>query len=123
METNTHDLICISCPLGCHLKVSISADDEVVVEGNRCSRGFDYGREEMLSPRRVVTATVALKDGVIGRVPVKTDKPLLKKHIPALLSHLYTLELNAPVENGYELLRDIEGSGVNLVITRTLGRK
>lgn len=123
MENNVHDLICISCPLGCHLKVSMLANDEVVVEGNRCSRGLEYGREEMLSPKRVVTATVALKDGVIGRVPVKTDKPLLKKHIPTLLSYLYGMQLQAPVEKGFELLCDIEGSGVNLVATRSIGRK
>jgi CxxC motif-containing protein len=123
METNVHDMICISCPLGCHLTVTMVANDEVVVEGNRCSRGLEYGREEMLSPKRVVTATVALKDGVIGRVPVKTDKPLSKKHIPTLLSRLYAMELQAPIEKGYEIICDIEGSGVNLVITRSIGKK
>ena len=34
------ELICISCPMGCHLKVDT---DKLEVAGNTCKRGEVYG--------------------------------------------------------------------------------
>ena len=52
------------------------------------------------------------------RLPVKTDAPLAKELIPALLSELYHLTLEPPVETGTVILEDYRGSGVNVVATR-----
>jgi CxxC motif-containing protein len=123
MSEKAKEMICISCPIGCHLKVSVEKDGEVSVEGNRCPRGIEYGREEMLAPKRVVTATVALKGGRSGRVPVKTDAPLLKEHIPGLLDEIYRLELEAPVKLGTPLMENLYGTGVNLYLTRSIQAK
>ena len=51
------ELICITCPLGCHLSVERRADGGLSVSGNRCPRGARYAEEELLAPKRVVTAT------------------------------------------------------------------
>jgi len=39
------ELICITCPKGCHLRV----DEEkgFAVTGNSCPRGAEYGRNEL----------------------------------------------------------------------------
>lgn len=117
------EMICISCPMGCHLQVELSGDGVLTVEGNKCPRGEEYGREEILAPRRVVTATVALRDGVVGRVPVKTDAPLLKEHIQELLGSIYTMELAAPVKMGEVLREDLFGTGVRLVTCRSIDKR
>ena len=66
----TRDLICIGCPLGCMMKVSVDGDN-VTVTGNTCIRGEQYGKKEVLSPRRIVTSTVEVDDGKIPRVSVR----------------------------------------------------
>ena len=127
-------LVCISCPLGCRLTVTWEDETDIKVTGNKCAKGESYAREEILAPKRVVTATVAVAGrSVAGRVaaartddsntrrlPVKTTAPLLKEHIPALLNELYGLEVKPPLHCGDVLLKDIAGTGVDLVATRTL---
>ncbi len=83
------EMICISCPVGCHLTVTwhvqdVAADTDVEVAGNRCPRGEEYGKEEVRAPKRVVTATCAVNSELLARVPVKTDAPLLKEHRASL---------------------------------------
>jgi CxxC motif-containing protein len=119
----SREMICISCPIGCHLSVERTGTGEVRVEGNKCPRGEEYAREELLSPKRVVTATVSLKDGLVGRVPVKTDAPLLKEHIAELLQKIYAMELVAPVQQGQVLAEDLYGTGVKLITGRSIDKR
>ena len=117
-------LVCISCPLGCRLTVTWEDEGDITVKGNRCAKGESYAQEEILAPKRVVTATVAVAVLAAAqrprRLPVKTSAPLLKEHIPALLNQLYTMEVEAPLGCGDILLEDIAGTGVDLVATRSL---
>ena len=114
------ELICISCPLGCSLTVIIKGEDNVQVQGYGCQRGLTFGKEEALSPKRVVTATVGINSSECARLPVRTDSPLLKNKIHRLLKHIYSLNLNPPVNIGDSILKDFEKTGVNLVATRTI---
>ena len=45
------ELTCISCPLGCPLKVETDGNGAVVqVTGNTCKRGEVYGKKEVTAP-------------------------------------------------------------------------
>lgn len=114
------ELTCISCPVGCRLVVEWEDEGDIRVSGNRCSRGEEYGKEEVLAPKRVVTATAAIESKLLSRLPVKTDKPLPKELIPSLLARIYAMKLCAPITRGDILLEDFEGSGVDLVATRSI---
>ena len=134
------ELVCISCPLGCRLTVNWKDENDITVAGNRCAKGESYAREEVLAPKRVVTATVAVAAGAVPataavaggaasgrtvaqiprRLPVKTNAPLLKEHISELLNTLYGMEAHPPLRCGDILLKDIAGTGVDLVATRSL---
>ena len=122
-------LTCIVCPMGCSL--NISAD--MVVTGNRCSRGAVYAEEELRSPKRVVTATCAvlLQGGsaesprnkaanVSKRVPVKTESPCPKEKIPALLKDIYKTKVSLPVAVGDTIIADWNGEGIRVVATRNM---
>ena len=52
------ELICITCPKGCHL--SVDEKNDYAVTGNSCPRGVEYGKSELLHPVRVVTSTVRI---------------------------------------------------------------
>ena len=68
------ELICITCPKGCHLKVD---EETFAVTGNGCPRGAVYGANELRNPVRVVTSTVIV-EGPARRLPVKTDRAIPK---------------------------------------------
>lgn len=57
------ELVCIGCPLGCSLKVTIQDDSAMEVTGNTCPRGADYARKELTDPRRIVTSSVPVEGG------------------------------------------------------------
>ena len=113
-------LICISCPLGCRLTVKGAAEGQIQVLGNKCARGETYGREEALSPRRIVTATVPIEHPDTPRLPVKTSGLLPKELVPDLLAEAYELRMIPPVRSGQVLITDFRSTGVDLVATRSI---
>ncbi len=118
-------MICIACPIGCRLTVGPGSSGSLVVSGNSCPRGIEYGTEEYSAPKRIVTATLAVTLPGGGRIPelrlpVKTDRPFPKELIPGLLAAAYGLEVPLPVASGDMILTDIQGTGVNLVATKAL---
>ena len=66
------ELICIGCPLGCSLTVSMEGAEVVSVTGNTCKRGDVYARKEVTNPTRIVTSTVKVSNGTADMVSVKT---------------------------------------------------
>lgn len=106
--------ICIMCPMGCPLDVTETAEG-VVVRGNTCKRGEEYGRQEYTNPKRVVTSLVRLDGG--GVVSVKTDGLIEKGRIFELLALLKDVVLARPVAIGDVVLADVFGSGVSVVAT------
>jgi CxxC motif-containing protein len=121
------EMTCITCPIGCSLLVERTPGGALAVTGNRCPRGATYAREELLDPRRTVTATARVRRGpgesagAVRRVPCKTSAPFPKERVPELLATISALEVELPVSLGKVLVRDLLGLGIDLVATRTLG--
>ncbi len=115
-------LICISCPVGCHLETEGSSEADLKVSGNKCKRGLEYAVEETFAPRRVVTAVVRTDSEDVPFVPVRTDRPILKKHICGLLAAISKASVKVPVRTGGVLIEDFESSGVNVVFSRRVER-
>ena len=114
------ELVCIACPIGCRLTVERKAEGEISVSGNRCPKGEVYGREEMLSPKRVVTAVVRTDSPTFPYIPVRTDKPLPREFVNELIGDLARHLVRLPAVRGTVLIEDYRGSGVNVVTTRSL---
>ena len=113
-------MICISCPIGCSLTVTGTTAANLVVTGNRCTRGEAYAKEEIFSPKRTVTAVARTDSDAFPYIPVKTDKPLAKEKIPRLLHAIYEERVTLPARSGQIVIRDFESTGVNVVITRSV---
>lgn len=111
-----NEMICIVCPVSCHLKV----DEHGAVTGNACPRGEAYGREEAQNPVRIVTSTVRISGAMHRRCPVKTKSPIPKRLIPDAMRLLDAVELTAPVAEGLVVVPDICGTGIPFVTTRSL---
>ena len=125
------ELICITCPKGCHLKVD---EETFAVTGNSCPRGAVYGANELRNPVRVVTSTVVVKTspdkgrgtGEAGggvaprRLPVKTDRPIPKGKMFEVMDEIARVRVQAPVAVGQVLIRNVAGTDGNVVATKSL---
>ena len=112
------ELTCICCPVGCVLRCEIDGNEVCSVSGNGCKRGAEYAAQECIAPVRVVTGSVAVNGGRLERVSVKTEAPVPKASIFAVMEQLHSLHAQAPVRIGDVLCENIAGTGVKLVATR-----
>jgi CxxC motif-containing protein len=110
------DMVCIVCPGGCRLKVSME-DGEVKVTGNQCNRGKAYAKQEFLCPMRTVTSSVLVKNGKHPLCAVKTAGQVPKANIPEVLEVIRDLRPEAPVHRGQVLCANIAGTGADLIAT------
>lgn len=119
METkNKRELVCIRCPIGCMITVTDEADGTLQVSGNTCPRGEEYARREVSNPTRTVTSTVRVKNGQQKVVSVKTREDIPKGKIMDCMNALKEVTLDAPVRIGDIALRDVAGTGVDIIVTK-----
>lgn len=111
------ELICITCPRGCHLKVD---EEKKIVTGNFCKRGEIYGLNEVTNPKRMVTSIVKIEGASINRLPVRTDKPISKALVLDVLKVLDDITVSHPVNINDIIVENILGSDVNIIATRNL---
>lgn len=113
------ELICIGCPLGCPLTVTMEGG-EITVAGNTCKRGEIYAKKEVTNPTRVVTSSVPVKDGVIAMVSVKTKEDIPKDKIFACMEEIRKACVAAPVQIGDVIIENCAGTGVAVIATKNV---
>ena len=114
----TRNLTCLGCPLGCAITVTMDGGNVVSITGNTCKRGSDYAAKEVTHPTRIVTSTVCVRGGSIPMVSVKTAQDIPKEKIFEIMKYINALTVTAPVHIGDVLLKDIAGTGVDLIATK-----
>ena len=119
MTVENIELICVSCPKGCHLNIIREGDTFLQVTAG-CKRGEDYARQELCDPRRMVATTVRVKGGIHPLVPVATAAPFPKPQIEQLLAELRKVEITAPIRMGQVVLPNALGTEVNVIASRTM---
>ena len=83
------ELTCISCPLGCPLKVETDENGAVLqVTGNTCKRGEVYGKKEVTAPERTVTSTVAVVDLMTVAKKQVSSSSSIEPYVVAILLYL-----------------------------------
>ncbi|ASJ13322.1 DUF1667 domain-containing protein [Thermococcus thioreducens] len=117
-EIKKFRLTCIVCPLGCTVEVTMEGDRITGVEGFTCPRGKDYAIQEIREPKRIVMSVVKVRGGRFPTVAVKSDRPVPKELIPAIMKKLAEVEVEAPVSVGQVIVENVLGTGANIVATR-----
>ncbi len=117
------ELVCVSCPVGCQIKVRIEGGELTRLEGPRCPRGEAYARQEALEPRRVLATSVKVEEGDDPLVSVRTDRPVPKERLTELMEVIKRLTVAAPVKIGQTVVHDLLGTGADLVATRAVARR
>ena len=112
------NLICITCPRGCHL--TVDEDNDYAVTGNACPRGKVYGYNEVTNPQRVVTSTVRTNSPVEPRCPVKTDGTIPKGKMFEAMEMLNAVTLETPVKAGQIVIENLFDTGVNFITCKSI---
>lgn len=110
------ELICITCPRGCHLSV----DDKLNVTGNFCPRGAMYAKTELTHPVRTLTSTVVIKSKITNRLPVKSSEALPKELIFKSMEVINKVNVQAPIHIGDVVVENILNTGINIVATKDI---
>lgn len=111
------ELICICCPMGCHLSVDI---ENKKVNGNTCKRGEVYGLNEVINPVRVITSTVKIKSASLPVLPVKTNGAIPKGLNFEAMKLISSITVLAPIKLGDIIIKNILNTGIDLVATRSM---
>lgn len=113
--------ICVSCPLGCGLTVTLDDSGEVMkVEGNTCPRGESYAKSEVSDPRRVFASTVRVKGGKLPVCPIRSKTPAPKGKLFDIAREVAKLDIQAPLKIGQVLIHNVCGTDVDIVASRDL---
>lgn len=112
------EMVCVSCPMGCAITVELDDNNEVIsVTGNTCPRGDKYARQECTHPERMLTSTVKVEGGRLPVVPVKSASPIPKEMLFDAMKEVNKVTLKAPVTFGNVAVKDILGTGIDIVVT------
>ena len=129
-------ITCIICPNGCLLSadVSVPGTDASVTEtgcprvidspvtGAGCPRGEAYFIQEITDPRRTLTSSVLVTDGELPLCSVRLTEPIPIARIPDVMKEIRKMKVEAPLESGTVLIRDVLGLGSNVIATKTIRR-
>lgn len=107
------ELTCIMCPMGCSLTVT-KTKDGYEVSGNTCARGEAFGKEEVTSPKRIVTSLIRTQKGVTS---VKTSKPIPKKLIFEVMKEIDKVQVKS-AKIGDIVIKNVLNTGADVVVTK-----
>ncbi len=106
--------VCIRCPVGCNLTVKKYESGKIVVSGNSCKRGEEYGIQEVTEPRRTITT---IKQTKTGSISLKTDAPAKKEQYFDILKEIERKKINKQYEIGDIFIKNVFGTNINIVVT------
>ena len=140
-------ITCIICPNGCLLSADVSEpgtdapvtgaenprsiDSPVTgtgcprvidspVTGAGCPRGEAYFIQEITDPRRTLTSSVLVTDGELPLCSVRLTEPIPIARIPDVMKEIRKMKVEAPLESGTVLIRDVLGLGSDVIATKTI---
>ena len=106
--------------MGCQITVTLEEGEVISVTGNTCAIGDKYARNEVTHPERTVTSTAIVEGGDKPRVSVKTAANIPKDKIFDAMKEIDSARVKAPIHIGDVIIKNVAGTGVNVVATREI---
>lgn len=107
------NITCIKCPIGCNLTIT-KKNNQIIVTGNSCPRGKEYGTLEMISPMRTLTTVKAISNGTIT---LRTSQDIPKSLYIDVLNAVKTAKTKQRYKVGEIFLSNVCNTGANLIVT------
>lgn len=114
------ELICVNCPKGCHITVTLEDSKVIDVKGYSCEKGKKYAEVETVRPMRVLTSTVKINEGTLRVLPVMTDSEIPLDQMKEAMDLIRKIQVDAPVEMNQILVKNFLGTDANLIASRSM---
>jgi CxxC motif-containing protein len=118
--TTEEKIICVGCPMGCLVTLTINNEEVEGITGNRCKQGERYVLEEYRNPVRTLTTTLLTLDSSQPLLPVRTAVPILKTEVLTIAKALADVRAKPPIKTGEVVVSGESGIGVDVVATADL---
>lgn len=116
------ELVCVNCPKGCHVIVTLDDGKVTEVKGYSCEQGLTYARQEVIRPMRVLTSTVKLEGGMDRVIPVITDGEIPLDIWREAMAEIKTISVKAPIKINDIISKNFMDTGVDLIASRTMNK-
>ena len=118
--TEKKKVTCIICPMGCKIQLNQKGQQVDILSGNKCKQGIDYAVSEALDPRRMVTSSILVRGGEWPLVSVKTSEAVPKEKIFSILKEIQKMSVDAPIQQGTVLMKNVLQTGIDIIATKTI---
>lgn len=105
------EITCIVCPRGCRMTADIQAE-RITVTGHSCTRGEKHAVAEILHPVRSLTSIVRVSNRRDTMVSVKSEAPVPKEEMFAIMERIHATTVEAPIEIGDVILDNVCGTKI-----------
>ena len=116
-------IICTVCPQGCRITVTGEGENITSVTGFTCPRGEAYARQEFVCPLRILTGSVLAENATEPLLPVRSAGRIPRDRIPECMCELRKIRVKAPAKVHDVVVKNILGTGVDIVACAELMEK
>lgn len=116
----TREIICIVCPMGCRMNVTLDGTEVKDMTGNQCKKGEKHAQKEVTFPGRVLTTTMKTDIPGVPIVSVRSSEELPKDRLMDCMEVISARMISGPVKLGTPVIEDILGLGADIVACRTV---
>jgi len=113
-------ITCITCPIGCRITVEYQFNinqKDLHITGNKCLKGIDFARAEIISPVRSLTTTVRTTFPEVPVLSVKTKGEVPKEKINVIIRELSDIMISEKIGIGETVVSNIAGTGCDIIAT------
>ncbi len=109
-------IVCIECPNGCELETEI-INGEIIVRKNKCKRGIDFAKAELLDPKRTISSTVKTVFRSVPVLPVRVSCEIPKARIFDVMEEINRVCLDSKPGRGDVIIENVLGLGADVIAT------
>jgi len=113
-------ITCIICPIGCEILVKIEDGKCSSMEGIKCKKGEEYVINEVLNPKRMLTTSVLVENGIWPLLSVKSSEPIPKEKLFDALKEIKNTTIKAPVNSGQIIIKNVAETGICIIATKSV---
>jgi CxxC motif-containing protein len=101
------------------MEVTLSGQ-HVTTNGNKCIKGLEFAEEEMLDPKRNLATSVPIAGQHFQMLSVRLSQRVSRQLLFLILQEIARLRPIPPVTCGTVLIKNVLGSGADVIATRSV---
>jgi CxxC motif-containing protein len=117
---NTQIATCLLCEKSCSLQADIQGEQLLGLRGQGCQKGFDFILSRIRPQGKIVSTSVLVSNHSLKFLPVRTGKAVDNALASQILREARKITVTPPVRYGQVIMRNVAGTGVELISTKAL---